>query len=335
MAKVVWKPSEVLALPPKRWMLRNMLGEGDICTLYGDSGIGKSYFALTIAGILAAGANWHDTIVATRPYNVAYLPTEGTIDDVKERLATVEANGWDVEETLSILEIAPLSLHKVRSPSIRDDLLPFILENRIEVLFIDSLYSSLQGGLTKDETLQDYMATLKVLQMEQKDDDLAPLSIIQVHHNHRAKFDQQKGQKINEGADSFHGSGLIKNMSSYMWQYEGETKGKNSPKFKVTKGRSRFSSDYGFYVVLDTETGLLTPSDVGKETKEEAFRKWSALKGEFLRSDAIAAFKLDRSVTPSMIDEWIGKLKTNESVEQLSQGRFKWIQGKSTPDPRI
>lgn len=329
----VWRAPEIWGRPPRRWLLRGMLAAGDICTLYGDSGIGKSYFGLTVAGVLASGANWDNRVIATGPVKVAYLPTEGHIDDVEERLATIRANEWPVDDNLLVVEIAPLNLQKHRQASVKDELLPFLQENEIDVLFVDSLYSSLSGSLSDDNTIQEYMGTIKVMQAEMEKESGDTLTVVQVHHNHRARRNTD-GNLIDEGGDSFHGSGFIRAMSSQMWLYKAPDKRGGSPKFIHTKGRSRFTEVEDFYVLLDKETGVLTTSAVGIDTKEFNFRKWAAKKGEFRRQEAFEAYKLAEGVTESMIDGWIGDMMRAGALGQLSQGRYKWTQPKSTQDPR-
>lgn len=330
MSRIVYKPSEMLALPPKKELIRDLLSEGEIAMFYGPSGIGKSYFIVMLAALLASGMDWFDVIKIPRPVRVGYVQSEGTVADFRERLDGPLAMHLDIEKNLFWTKIMPFDLGKYNHPSIRKDLVPFIQENKIEVLILDSLYSSLpSGSLSSDETVQGFSTAIQTLQMTVADGKEPTLAVIIIHHDHRDKRNQD-GNVIDEGGDSFHGSGFLKAMSAQMWQYRKHNGGGDSPRFKQTKGRSRYSKLNEFYVILDEDSGVLSPSSAGIASHQHNLEKWAAKEGDFTTADAMAVRGV---VSESAVEKALTALVNENKLTRIAKGRYKWTQGRSIPGP--
>lgn len=56
-------------------LVQNWLGSGGLSVAYGDSNVGKTFFALDLALHVAAGASWHGAVIESGP--VVYLAAEG------------------------------------------------------------------------------------------------------------------------------------------------------------------------------------------------------------------------------------------------------------------
>ncbi len=68
--------SELLAQPaPVKWLIHELLEEGSMAQLFGQSGGGKSFLAIDWATTIATGGVWHDR--PTRPGSVFYIAGEG------------------------------------------------------------------------------------------------------------------------------------------------------------------------------------------------------------------------------------------------------------------
>jgi hypothetical protein len=68
-------PSQILDLPPIRWLVRSVLPAEGIGALYGASGSGKSFLALDMLAAVARGGDWFGC--RTKPVPVLYLGLEG------------------------------------------------------------------------------------------------------------------------------------------------------------------------------------------------------------------------------------------------------------------
>ena len=67
--------SDLMNLPPLRWLVRGMLPAQGLAALYGASGSGKSFLALDLCAAVAAGGEWFDCRVNRA--SVAYVALEG------------------------------------------------------------------------------------------------------------------------------------------------------------------------------------------------------------------------------------------------------------------
>jgi hypothetical protein len=67
---------DLLALPPKEWLIHEMLQDGDLAVAYGPSGEGKTFVALDMALCVATGTFWHGHAVRSGP--VIYIAAEGS-----------------------------------------------------------------------------------------------------------------------------------------------------------------------------------------------------------------------------------------------------------------
>lgn len=67
---------QLLALPPPRWLIKDVLPEGDYSVLWGPSGQGKSFIALDWAVCLATGRPWQG-VYPTLMGPVVYIAAEG------------------------------------------------------------------------------------------------------------------------------------------------------------------------------------------------------------------------------------------------------------------
>ncbi|NBN64761.1 AAA family ATPase [Pannonibacter tanglangensis] len=79
-----WRPASKLPLtwlgdedrvPPRRWLVKGLLGQNELSIIHAPSGGGKSFFALDLSARIAAGLDWFDHQVMPCP--VLYVAAEG------------------------------------------------------------------------------------------------------------------------------------------------------------------------------------------------------------------------------------------------------------------
>jgi hypothetical protein len=76
----VFKPHtfiEMLAMPPKKWLIDQVFGAGDIGMIYGTSGCGKTFLIIDMIMSLCTGSRWAKRFDVQRPLYVAYCAGEG------------------------------------------------------------------------------------------------------------------------------------------------------------------------------------------------------------------------------------------------------------------
>lgn len=80
-----WRPASRLPLtwlgdedrvPPRKWLVKGLLGRNEMSIVHAPSGGGKSFFALDLAARIAAGMEWFDHAVFECP--VLYVAAEGS-----------------------------------------------------------------------------------------------------------------------------------------------------------------------------------------------------------------------------------------------------------------
>jgi len=66
---------EFLARPPAEWQIKGLIPRAGLVVLYGESGAGKSFVALDLAGAIVRGVNWRG--MRTKPGRVVIVAAEG------------------------------------------------------------------------------------------------------------------------------------------------------------------------------------------------------------------------------------------------------------------
>ena len=69
--------AELIAMPPKRYLIDQIMGAGDLCMLYGLSGTGKTFVAIDMLLSACLGRRWAMRFDVERPLTIAYTAGEG------------------------------------------------------------------------------------------------------------------------------------------------------------------------------------------------------------------------------------------------------------------
>lgn len=252
-----------LEIESREVYIERALYAGQTIMFVGAQKTGKSYFAEQLSACMAAGVDWGNGRMAIpKPLGILYVLTEGTGWDMAERLNPItrllddvsifKSNwmGWRPEQ-LDLSSMDGIGMFQ---------LIQYLEDLKIQVLFIDSLYSSFKGSVNSDETVSAVASTIGAIKTR-----FPRLSIVILHHEHR-KHKDQKGEWQDEGAEAFAGSWVISAMGDAMWMYS--TKGNEHElfrEFETGNVRSRLQGLHPFRVDLDEETGILTamPRDLG------------------------------------------------------------------------
>jgi len=178
--------AQVLAMPPKEWMIDQILGHGDLVMMYGAPGSGKTFVALDLAIAAALGRPFAGRFEMARPLTVAYAAGEGG-SGLAQRLQAAAAY-YDVEDipNLHIYMTAP-QLYDVKDPC---SAARFIDEYAaaqstgdvapLDLLILDTLHSVTAGA---DENSSQHMG--QVLRQTKAINDRLGCSVLLPHHTNK------------------------------------------------------------------------------------------------------------------------------------------------------
>lgn len=134
--------AEYLNRAPVSWLIKRVLPRGDVGAIFGESGAGKSFFALDLVMAIAQGSPWrgHDV----RQGTVAYIVAEGAGGFTVRLRAYAEHHGVDLAASpVHILGDAPNFLEK---GDIKDLLAALRQLPALSVVVVDTLAQVTAGG---------------------------------------------------------------------------------------------------------------------------------------------------------------------------------------------
>lgn len=131
---------EFAARPPPEWIVKNVLPEGELGMVYGESGSGKSFFVLDLVGAVSRGAKWREQL--TRTTRVVYVAAEGAGGFRKRVRAYTAYHGVELSN-LGVIGDAPNLLQA-------DDVTPLCealnAYGPVGVVVVDTLAQATAGG---------------------------------------------------------------------------------------------------------------------------------------------------------------------------------------------
>ena len=68
---------DLMAMPPKEWLIDQVIGPGDIGVIYGAPGCGKTFVGINMIVSSCTGSQWAGRFDVVRPLKVAYCAGEG------------------------------------------------------------------------------------------------------------------------------------------------------------------------------------------------------------------------------------------------------------------
>lgn len=186
-------------LPPPRWVIPNLLVSG-LTVLAGPPKAGKSWFALTLALMVASGSSGFGGAYKAKQAEVLYIPLEDPDVRLQYRIARLKKAGLVVTSSLELRTTWPRSDHY----GIEALEAWFMQHPRCRVAIIDTLVL-MRAARTRDSDLYQYdadtMRTFKHLA------DRYGVAIVLVHHLNKninaGIFDRFSGSSgLTGGADT-------------------------------------------------------------------------------------------------------------------------------------
>jgi len=198
-----------LKLPPRDWLVENIMRVGDSVILVGTEKSGKSLLTLQLICSLTSCHPFLDRYNVIRNNRVTYVQLEGELSDAQDRL----------KRMIKSLDIDPTLFHYMFYPPLRlqehDYTLGFIekieqhynpkgeIKIRPDVVIIDPIYFAFTGSLSNDEIVRKFIGNLRILK------DRLNCTVILVHHTHKQRW-SYVGDVIDEGDEAIFGSKFLK-----------------------------------------------------------------------------------------------------------------------------
>lgn len=134
--------SEYRKRDPITWLIKRVLPKADVGAIFGESGAGKSFFALDMAMAMARGVEWNGHRV--KQTKVAYVVAEGAAGFAGRLDAYCEHHGVDLADIpLVVLGAAPNFLEK---QDIKDVLAGLDAHPGVGIVFIDTFAQVTPGA---------------------------------------------------------------------------------------------------------------------------------------------------------------------------------------------
>ncbi len=183
--RLTW--ADVMALPPKEWLIDQILGRSDLVMIYGAPGSGKTFAGLDLALSACLGRSFAGRFEVPHRLTVAYAIGEGGSGLAQRLQAAGEYYGVDDIPNLHIYMTAP-QLFNIQDPC---NAAQFVLEyaaaqaagdvEPLDILFLDTLHSVTAGA---DENSSQHMG--QVLHQAKAIADRLGCAVCLIHHTNKA-----------------------------------------------------------------------------------------------------------------------------------------------------
>ena len=179
--------ADLLAMPPKQYLIDQVIGAGDIGTLYGQPGSGKTFLVVDLIFAACIGRQWAMRFEVARRLQVAYCAGEGVSGLPARFAAAAEFYGVSDLPTFTFFDATPQFFDTGSAESIGR----FVLEwkerqaagsaGQLDLLVIDTLHSASVGA--DENSAQDMGQVLSLAKMATKELGCA---VLLVHHSNKA-----------------------------------------------------------------------------------------------------------------------------------------------------
>jgi hypothetical protein len=174
------------------WCLPGLLPQQGTCVLYGQSGSGKSFFAVHLALHIAGGLPWLGSKV--KKGTVVYLTTEDRTGIEARAVASVRHMDSPQLERLPLVFLTPPPLHSEAWSNAMIDVLSEIQFRNgqpVEAVFLDTLGAAF-GGRSQDDAAQMTLATDAIHSIT----EYFKCMFLSVHHSGKDRYRGMRGSQV-------------------------------------------------------------------------------------------------------------------------------------------
>lgn len=174
---------QLISMPPKPWLVENMIGEGDTAMIYGASGSGKTHVVIDFCFAACLGQDFAERFTTTRPLKIAYACGEGWRGLGSRFAAVAQHYGVADLPNLYIFPIAPQLYTRDTAATIDRFALDWQRQgdHQLDVLVIDTLHTAIEGA--DENSSKDMGLVLGAVRRVKEDLGCA---VILVHHTNKA-----------------------------------------------------------------------------------------------------------------------------------------------------
>jgi hypothetical protein len=206
---------DLLNLPPKEWIIENVIGAGDLAMVYGLPGTGKTFIVIDLIFAACLGQQFAMRFNVARPLNVAYAVGEG-VSGLPMRFAAAAAfYGVDKLTSLTFVDNTPQLFDGKISTTIQ----AFVgqwqraqaagKKDKLDVLVIDTLHTATAGA--DENSSQDMGIVLAAAKYAARELGCA---VILVHHTNKNGTAERGSSSLRGAMDCMIGIERISDNST-------------------------------------------------------------------------------------------------------------------------
>lgn len=199
----------LLAMPPKEWLIDQVVGAQDMVMVYGPPGSGKTFIVIDLILAACQGSQWAMRFDVTRPLSVAYCAGEGVSGLPARFAAAAEFRGIDPDDPATLpnfffFPTVPQLYHKqsgfAPAPPPQEYINRFVAEwktnktGKLDLLVVDTLHAATVGA---EENSASDMGL--VLQAVRRASNELGCAVLLVHHTN-------KGGSAERGSSALRGA---------------------------------------------------------------------------------------------------------------------------------
>ena len=185
--------ADLLAMPPKEWLIDQVVGAQDMVMIYGPPGSGKTFLVIDLVLAACQGSRWAMRFEVTRPLSVAYCAGEGVSGLPARFAAAAEFRGIDPAflRNFFFFPTVPQLYHKQSgfdpAPPPQEYINRFVTEwktsqaGKLDLLVVDTLHAATVGA---EENSASDMGL--VLQAVRRASNELGCAVLLVHHTNKS-----------------------------------------------------------------------------------------------------------------------------------------------------
>lgn len=185
--------SDLLAMPPKCWLVEQVIGAGDVAMIYGPPGSGKSFVVIDLIFAACLGNRWAMRFGVDRPLAVAYCAGEGVSGLPQRFAAAAQHFGVEALPGFTFFDMAPqlFTAEREADSAAADGIGRFVSEwqerqaagqaGALDLLIVDTLHSATAGA--DENSAQDMGRVLKAVKTAAR---ALGCAVLLVHHSNKA-----------------------------------------------------------------------------------------------------------------------------------------------------
>lgn len=198
--------ADLIKLPPKEWIVEQVIGKGDLAMIYGPPGSGKTFVLIDFIFSACLKRTWAGRFAVSRPLVIAYCAGEG-VSGLPGRFQAA-ARFYDSNlPHFTFFRTVPSLFYGDSEKAHVDSIEQFILEWKqrqaierarpLDVLIIDTLHSASTGA---DENSAKDMG--RVLQLAKLAATELGCAVILVHHTNKAGTGERGSSSLRGAMDT-------------------------------------------------------------------------------------------------------------------------------------